>query len=131
MVDCEQRALIELPVIQVFLLVQKGKVLDVCRDPIHLGYSILDDFLDFQVYVGVRNEFGKKEIAGPIAKVWVANSYGKYTLNIKCGHTYNAQSTMTATEAPCEVVARQLKHLYNANLLNDPASLPQVHLFAT
>ncbi len=120
----------ELPTVTAFLLVQGDKVLDVCNDPAKLDYDMIDEFADWGVYAGARNEFGACEVVGPVAKVWCTSAYSKYTMQTVYRDVDNSAS-FTATTLPSEVIRDELHRLHKMRALIDPCQLGWVKLFAS
>jgi hypothetical protein len=137
MMDCNEWAnewapgtLVELPVVSAFLLIQNGKLLDVSTDPSKLNFAILNEFNDWQVFAGARNEFKRCEILGPVARVWCNGGYSKFTVHTTYHETDNSAS-FTATTLPSAVIKDELRRLYRMRALLDPCSLGLVKLFAS
>ncbi len=131
MYDCSEcRALVEVPVTQAFLLIQKGRVLDIRGAPHLLDFSKLDEFLDWQVYAGAFNEYHEPEIAGAVAKVWIANEFTKYALSTK---EDQMQTCVTFPASDCASVSVRdaLQQLFRRGKFLDPANLANVYLFAS
>jgi len=117
------------PKVSVFLLIQRDRIIDVAVDPTKLRFHKLFEFWDYQIYAGCVNEWGKKEIAGPIAKIWVAKEFSKYTFETKCAAFTNSGS-FTATTTPDSIIYNELKKLMKAKQLSDPCNLGTIKLFA-
>jgi hypothetical protein len=121
-------ALVEIPVVSAFLLIQGGKMVDICHDPAKLNFELLDESSDWQVYAAGRNEFGHKEVFGYVARVWCAKAFSKYTVQIK--GRKESSYTVTATTLPSELVSSELKAMRRCGWLTDPCNLSQICLFA-
>jgi len=121
--------LIELPTITAFLLIQDNKILDVNSQPHKLNFSLLNEFDDWAIFAGCKNEFGNKEIAGMVAKVWCKNAYSNYIITVKC-MDYESHVECVANEPPSTIVAAQLQRMSKQGQLMDPINLGKVSLFA-
>lgn len=131
MYDCSQTtALVEVPTVQVFLLVQDGNILSVNFAPHKLNFDALNEWRDFQIYAGAKNEFGKKEIVGPIARVWLANEFSKYVLGVKY-KDYQSSVNFDAVALPSEILQRELQRLFWPGKFLNPSNLAEVCLFAS
>jgi hypothetical protein len=117
------------PAVKTFLLIQRGKIVDINENPTKLRFHKLFEFWDFQIYAGCLNEWGYKEIAGPICKVWVAKEFSKYTFETTCA-LYTNSGSFTATTTPDSIIYNELKRLMKDGQLSDPCNLGTIKLFA-
>lgn len=117
------------PQVIAFLLIQRGRIIDIAADPTKLRFHILFEFEDYQIYAGGVNEWSNKEIIGPIVKVWVAKEFSKYTFETSCA-LYTNSGTCTATTTPDYIIYNELKRLIKDSQLSDPCNLGTIKLFA-
>ena len=120
---------VETPVVVAYLLIQDNNILDVCNDPSKLNFELLNEYFDWRIYAGCKNEFGQKEIAGIVAKVWCTNSYSNYVITAKCSQ-YDIKIACAASEPPSTIIAAQLQRMYRQKQLSDPTNLGGICLFA-
>ena len=107
-----------------FLLIQGDKVLDVTRDPGKLRWNLLEWQQDFQVFLGVINEFNTYEVVGPCA-TYKHGSAPTWRLTSRMDGT-NRLVSITGTPAAC--IGQRLSTLYKAGRFNDAANYEYILL---
>jgi hypothetical protein len=106
-----------------YLLIVRGKVVDVQDNPTHLDFDRIPRATSFTVAVGITNEFGKKEIVGTIA------DYG-----------FNADATVSWVTSPCDgnhraygrienpagFIKERLRIMLRMRVISDPCNLKPI-----
>ncbi len=109
-----------------FLLIQDDEVLDVSRDPGKLMWCLLEVRADFQVYLGVRNEFDQNEVIGPCATYKHGNSNSWHLTSKLDGN----RRLVGITGTPGQCIGQRLETLYLAGHFSDPVNYEYVLLSA-
>lgn len=107
-----------------FLLIQDEEVLDVSRDPSKLMWELLEVKCDFQVFLGVRNEFHKYEVIGPCATY----KHGPATTWRITSRMDGNRRLVGVTGTPGECIGQRLGILATGGHFNDPVNYEYVLL---
>lgn len=105
-----------------FLLIQCGRILDCSKDPDTLIWPVADKQADIIVAMGVRNEFGEREIAGVVGHYKYKPFARKWLVSINETRPYET----AITGRPGKLLCQCLKSLQYSGRLNDPCNLSQV-----
>ena len=109
-----------------FLLIQDDEVLDVSRHPGKLTWGLLSVKADFQVYLGVMNEFNNYEVIGPCATY----KHGPQPTWRITSRMDGNRRLVGVTGTPGECIGQRLGALYTAGRFNDPVNYEYVLLSA-
>jgi hypothetical protein len=117
------------PVLSAFLLIQSGKILDIATAPHRVGTHLVTKGVDWQIYAGCLNEFGKAEIVGPVARVWVGENSHTVRCYIEQG---GKREPANPDKAPGNLgffVRSKLFRLLKQERINDPVNYAQCKVF--
>jgi hypothetical protein len=109
-----------------FLLIQDEEVLDVTSDPSKLLWSLLEAKKDFQVFLGIMNEFDKYEVVGPCATY----KHGPATAWRLTSRMDGNKRLVSITGTPGDCIGQRLGTLCKAGRFNDPVNYEYVLLAA-
>ena len=107
-------------------MIQDDEVLDVSMDPSRLQWCLLEVKKDFQVFLGVLNEFNKHEVVGPCATY----KHGQATTWRLTSRFDGNRRLVGVTGTPGQCIGQRLNALYMAGRFNDPVNYEYVLLSA-